>query len=169
MGLAGCGCTRGEQRNVRDTLKPNLSGYSAKRRLRRVLFPTPDGPDMSSGRRKSGRGGMSPMGVGGSREQEQMEDGDKEWNGRVLRATAASPKKRKQNQAASVRQQKSANTSLSMESQFGQSLTLGRQPEPKRDRWRRRAGVHLPNAGNTRGLRNKHGQQLAAVLAVAIK
>lgn len=36
----------------RDTLNPNLSGYSAKRRLSRVLLPTPEGPDMSKGRAK---------------------------------------------------------------------------------------------------------------------
>ena len=44
--------------DIRETEKPNLSGWSAKRRWRRVLLPTPDGPDMTSGRRKSGRGDM---------------------------------------------------------------------------------------------------------------
>lgn len=43
----------------RETLKPNLSGYSAKRRLSRVLLPTPEGPDMRRGRKKSGRGDMA--------------------------------------------------------------------------------------------------------------
>lgn len=37
---------------LRETLKPNLSGNSAKRRFRRVLLPTPDGPDRTRGRRK---------------------------------------------------------------------------------------------------------------------
>ena len=35
------------QRDARETLKPNLSGNSAKRRVRRVLLPTPDGPEMT--------------------------------------------------------------------------------------------------------------------------
>lgn len=35
--------------DVRDTLKPNLSGNSEKRRCNRVLFPTPEGPEMTSG------------------------------------------------------------------------------------------------------------------------
>ena len=38
---------------ARETLKPNLSGNSAKRRWRRVLLPTPDGPEMTRGRPKS--------------------------------------------------------------------------------------------------------------------
>lgn len=38
---------------VRETLNPNLSGNSEKRRWRRVLFPTPEGPDMTRGRLKS--------------------------------------------------------------------------------------------------------------------
>ena len=45
-------------RDVRETLKPNLSGYSLKRRVRREDFPTPDGPEMTRGRRKSARGDM---------------------------------------------------------------------------------------------------------------
>jgi hypothetical protein len=44
--------------DARDTLKPNLSGNSAKRRLMRVPLPTPDGPETTRGRRKSGRGDM---------------------------------------------------------------------------------------------------------------
>jgi len=39
--------------SARETLKPNFSGYSAKRRWRSVLLPTPDGPESRSGRRKS--------------------------------------------------------------------------------------------------------------------
>lgn len=39
--------------NLRDTLNPNLLGWSANRRWRRVLFPTPDGPDSTRGRRIS--------------------------------------------------------------------------------------------------------------------
>lgn len=46
------------QESSRDTLKPNLSGNSAKRRVSSVLLPTPDGPDMTRGRRKSARGAM---------------------------------------------------------------------------------------------------------------
>lgn len=37
----------------RETLNPNLSGYSAKRRWTRVLLPTPEGPERTSGRRKA--------------------------------------------------------------------------------------------------------------------
>ena len=37
----------------RETLKPNLSGYSVKRRVRRVLLPTPDGPEITRGRTMS--------------------------------------------------------------------------------------------------------------------
>lgn len=70
--LAGAGLPRGVWRRdvqsqgadrsagcSRDTLNPNLSGNSAKRRWSRVLLPTPDGPDMTKGRRKSGRGDMA--------------------------------------------------------------------------------------------------------------
>ncbi len=46
---------------IRETLKPNLSGNSAKRRCSRVLFPTPEGPESTSGRKKSGKGGMAAI------------------------------------------------------------------------------------------------------------
>lgn len=36
--------------DIRDTLKPKVSGKSAKRRARRVPFPTPDGPNTTRGR-----------------------------------------------------------------------------------------------------------------------
>ena len=32
---------------LRETLKPNVSGYSANKRLRRVDFPEPEGPAMT--------------------------------------------------------------------------------------------------------------------------
>lgn len=61
LACAGCACrvwcivsgkgSRGAK-NGRETEKPNLSGNSAKRRFKRVLLPTPDGPDSTSGRRK---------------------------------------------------------------------------------------------------------------------
>lgn len=35
----------------RDTEKPNLSGYSANRRLNNVDFPVPDGPEITTGRK----------------------------------------------------------------------------------------------------------------------
>ena len=38
---------------VCETEKPNLSGYSAKRRLRIVDFPVPLGPEMTIGGDKS--------------------------------------------------------------------------------------------------------------------
>ncbi len=41
--------------SIRDTLNPNLSGNSENKRWSRVLLPTPDGPEMTSGRRKSGQ------------------------------------------------------------------------------------------------------------------
>lgn len=34
-----------------ETLKPNLSGYSAKRRFSRVDFPVPLGPEITTGRK----------------------------------------------------------------------------------------------------------------------
>lgn len=37
-------------RVVWDILKPNFSGYSAKRRFRRVLLPVPLGPETTTGR-----------------------------------------------------------------------------------------------------------------------
>ena len=37
---------------VRETEKANLSGNSAKRRLRRVLLPVPEGPERTRGRKK---------------------------------------------------------------------------------------------------------------------
>ena len=40
-------------------LKPNLSGNSTNKRWSSVLFPTPDGPDSTSGLRKSVRGDIS--------------------------------------------------------------------------------------------------------------
>lgn len=46
---------------IRETLKPNLSGNSVKRRWSRVLFPTPEGPESTSGRKKSGKGGMAAI------------------------------------------------------------------------------------------------------------
>ncbi len=39
--------------DLRETEKPNLSGNSAKRRLRRVDFPTPLGPETTRGRKNS--------------------------------------------------------------------------------------------------------------------
>ena len=36
--------------NARDIEKPNVSGWSANRRLRIVDFPEPDGPDITIGR-----------------------------------------------------------------------------------------------------------------------
>lgn len=39
-------------------LKPNLLGNSEKRRLISVPLPTPDGPETTRGRKKSGRGDM---------------------------------------------------------------------------------------------------------------
>ena len=53
------------KQNARDTLKPNLSGNSAKRRVSRELLPTPEGPEMTRGRRKSVKG---DMGNGGDEE-----------------------------------------------------------------------------------------------------
>ena len=40
--------------SVRETLNPKRSGNSRKRRWRRVLFPTPEGPERTSGRRHMG-------------------------------------------------------------------------------------------------------------------
>jgi hypothetical protein len=42
-----------DERNRRETLKPNLSGNSEKRRCKSVLFPIPDGPDITRGQRIS--------------------------------------------------------------------------------------------------------------------
>lgn len=53
---------KGVKNVERETLKPNLSGNSANRRWSRVLFPTPEGPERTRGRRKSERGDM-PVGV----------------------------------------------------------------------------------------------------------
>jgi len=39
-----------EIRKIRETLKPNLSGYSEKSLLRRVPLPTPEGPQTTRGR-----------------------------------------------------------------------------------------------------------------------
>ena len=35
--------------HARETLKPNLSGYSVKRQVRRVPLPTPEGPESTRG------------------------------------------------------------------------------------------------------------------------
>lgn len=47
--LPSCSPGRG-LRVVCETLKPNLVGYSAKRRFRSVLFPVPLGPETTTGR-----------------------------------------------------------------------------------------------------------------------
>ena len=39
--------------SLRETLNPNLVGWFAKSLVRRVDFPTPDGPDSTKGLRKS--------------------------------------------------------------------------------------------------------------------
>ncbi len=38
------------QLDVRETEKPKVSGWSAKRRLRIVVLPEPEGPDITIGR-----------------------------------------------------------------------------------------------------------------------
>jgi hypothetical protein len=43
-------------RTVRETLKPNLSGNSAKSRSSRVPLPTPDGPESTRGGNIGGGG-----------------------------------------------------------------------------------------------------------------
>lgn len=40
----------GFRSNERETEKPNVSGCAAKRRLRMVDFPDPEGPDITIGR-----------------------------------------------------------------------------------------------------------------------
>ena len=45
--------------HARETLKPNLSGCPLNKRDSSVLLPTPDGPEITRGRKKSGRGDMS--------------------------------------------------------------------------------------------------------------
>lgn len=39
-----------EEGSVRETEKPNISGWAAKRRLRIVDLPVPEGPDITIGR-----------------------------------------------------------------------------------------------------------------------
>lgn len=51
---------RGRKRGgkyLRETEKPKVEGWVAKRRLRMVDFPAPEGPEMTIGRRMSGTGG----------------------------------------------------------------------------------------------------------------
>jgi hypothetical protein len=57
------------EEDIRDTLKANFFGNSAKRRLMRVPLPTPDGPETTRGRRKSGRGDMRDDGKSDRRAQ----------------------------------------------------------------------------------------------------
>ena len=55
---------------LRETLNPNLSGYSAKRRLSSVDLPTPEGPDMSRGRTKCDMmTWQSSRGLGGKKQR----------------------------------------------------------------------------------------------------
>ena len=64
--------------NVRDTLKPNWSGWSPKRRAMRVPFPTPDGPNTTKGR-------VNDM---GSQECHSQRDGDPLLNHVTLKCSA---------------------------------------------------------------------------------
>lgn len=48
-------------------LNPNLSGYAANRRLRRVDFPVPDGPNRTRGRENADMGMMNQASVKMSR------------------------------------------------------------------------------------------------------
>jgi hypothetical protein len=41
------------RKDVRETLNPKSSGKSVKRRRSKELFPTPEGPETTSGRKKS--------------------------------------------------------------------------------------------------------------------
>jgi hypothetical protein len=51
-----------ENVDERETLKANWAGWSAKRRVRRVLFPEPDGPERTKGRDQWGpRADMGPI------------------------------------------------------------------------------------------------------------
>lgn len=63
----GWGVCEGEREAYeRDTLNPNSSGWSRKRRAKRVLLPVPDGPDITNGLWKSER-------------DEDMADRMKDW------------------------------------------------------------------------------------------
>ena len=52
VGRSGWWSIDHEEQNLRETLNPNLSGYSERSRLIRVPLPTPEGPETTRGHMK---------------------------------------------------------------------------------------------------------------------
>lgn len=81
--VGGKGKVKGRNRGGeagRETEKPNLSGWSAKRRLSMVDLPVPDGPDITTGR------GAEVTGCMGNSQRDLGSESGRvwEWNPHLL-------------------------------------------------------------------------------------